>query len=794
MGLVLMFPGVALEAQRVANGTRRSRKRGRGARLLVVIGLVGTGVSGAGGSGAGAGGVGAAAAAAFAPKAVVGTGVEQTHAVATGDVDGDGDLDAVTADYVGGRVLLLRNDGATFTTVVVDEALPGAYPVHMADLDADGDVDLFAGGYLSDTLAWYDNDGAGGFTRRVVSSSTDGVHSIATADLDGDGDIDVVVANQDSQSVWWLENDGAQQFRPRELDGAAWGAKSSEIVDIDGDGDLDIVSANSATTEFAVLLNDGTQRFTKRVVDRTLTGAYDVCVGDLDGDDDPDTAIASSLTNTVAWFRNDGTGRFTRQDVDTSASGVRSVACVDLDGDGDVDLLAASPNDDTVAWYDNDGAGRFTWRPIDLAADGAYGIDAADVDGDGDLDVLAANRDADEIALYRRTGTPSPATSTIVDIAPTRILDTRAVTAVGYRGPKPAAGGVLRVQIAGRGGLPPSGVTAVVANLTITESTTTGFVQAFPTGQGTPGASSNLNVDGPGRTIAAAGIIPVGPDGSITIVNQAGGHLLVDVSGYTTLALGAVSAGRLVPTAPTRLLDTRRGLGHDGVVAAGARVRVDVRGGLGLPAGARAVVGNLTATGSVAALYVQAGPSGPLTVGAWSNLNLDGGGQTRANQVVVPLGGDGAVQFSTSAATHLVFDVTGWITGADDEPSVSGRFVPLRPARLLDTRPASAVGYTGPKPGGAALVRVAVAGRAGLPADPAALSLTVTATESAAPGYVQLAPAGQLVPAASSVVNVDRVGQTIANGSIVGSTTEGVDLHVPNGAHLVLDVSGYFTR
>ena len=735
-----------------------------------------------------------AAASTFAPRSQIGAAVDETHAVVTADFDGDGDADVAASDYRGGRVLWFRNDAQAFISLTVDTDLAGAYPLQVADLDQDGDPDLLAGGYLSDTIVWYANDGRAGFARRVLSTTADGVHSLVPGDLDRDGDMDILVANQDGHSVWWMENNGVQQFVVHEIDPAAWGAKRSELADVDGDGDIDVVSANSGTTEIALLVNDGLQRFTKRVIDNTVPGAYYVSVGDLDGDGDVDLAAASEADDTVAWYENDGRGTFTVRSVDTAADGARTVVCVDLDGDGDVDLVAASANDDTVAWYENNGRSVFTWRTLDVAADGAYGIAIADLDSDGDRDVLAALRDADEVSWYRQDALFNLAASVMVSVAPARILDTRAATAVGYRGDRPAYGSSLRVQVTGRGGVPETGVTAVAANVTVTEPTHAGFVQAYPTGSGRPGASSNLNVDQPGRTIAAASIIPLGSDGSITLLNRTGGHLIVDVTGYLRAAPSPVAAGRFVSVSPTRLLDSRFAIGHNGPQPGpDALVRVQISGRVGVPSGATAVVGNLTASGGSAPLYVQAGPAGGLARRAWSNLNLDAPAQTRANQIFVPLSDDGVIELFTTSDTHLIFDLTGWYTGDAHDVSLSGRFVPVSPTRLLDTRRESAVSYSAGKPDGIALVRISQATNAGLPADAAALSLTVTATEASDAGFVQVAPAGQLVRGASSTLNLAYAGQTIANGTSVGSNG-GVDLHVPNGAHLVVDLAGFYIR
>ena len=101
--------------------------------------------------------------------------------------------------------------------------------------------------------------------------------------------------------------------------------------------------------------------------------------------------------------------------------------------------------------------------------------------------------------------------SKFVSVAPTRVMDTR--IGLGAPNARPAPFAVVDLQVAGVGGIPLVGATAVVLNLTITGSVTAGYVQALPTGMGVLGASSNMNLDYPGQTVAALVTIPTGTGG-----------------------------------------------------------------------------------------------------------------------------------------------------------------------------------------------------------------------------------------------------------------------------------------
>ncbi|MEO5843154.1 MAG: hypothetical protein ABIQ73_17455 [Acidimicrobiales bacterium] len=338
----------------------------------------------------------------------------------------------------------------------------------------------------------------------------------------------------------------------------------------------------------------------------------------------------------------------------------------------------------------------------------------------------------------------------------------------------------------GRGGVPISGVVAVLLNVTLADAHGPGFVQVFPTGMAEIGASSSLNVEFANATTPNMVIAPLGVDGSVSIHTQGGGHLIADLFGYFVES-GSTRDGRYVPVLANRLLDTRSE--PSGKLPAGGSVRVQVTGFGGVPTGgAAAAVLNVTATQKTDAGYVQVLPTGT-AAGGYSNLNVVAN-QTVPNLVVVPVGADGSVTVFSERGTHILVDVFGYFTNEAAESSTDGLFVALSPTRLLDTR-----GAVMPAPD--SVTAVAPRGRAGVPAtNVAAVFGNLTATDSTGAGYVQVvsgttpaAPAGLW-----SNVNVDRPHQTVANAAIANLGADGaLLLYTSNAMHLIFDVSGYFT-
>jgi len=232
------------------------------------------------------------------------------------------------------------------------------------------------------------------------------------------------------------------------------------------------------------------------------------------------------------------------------------------------------------------------------------------------------------------------------------------------------------------------------------------------------------------------------------------------------------------PVPPGRLLDTRTAKQPLG---AGATATVAATGTAGVPAGAVAIVVNLTATNTGGAGYLTVFPSGGVQPST-SVLNAEGAGQTLANLTTVPVGAGGKLSIFSSVATDVVVDVFGYYSPAGS--ASAGRFVPVAPQRAFDSR-------TGGKPLGAgASARITFAGI--LPPDASAVVATMTVTEAAAAGYWTAWPSGTKQPTTSNL-NTTAPGQTIANQVIVPIASGGIDVFAQAGGHLVIDVTGYFT-
>jgi hypothetical protein len=291
-------------------------------------------------------------------------------------------------------------------------------------------------------------------------------------------------------------------------------------------------------------------------------------------------------------------------------------------------------------------------------------------------------------------------------LTPQRIYDSRAISPVNEAnpGPKPATPSqpTFDIGLLGLGGVPnrPADVLAVVVNITVTEPTRDGWLNAYGAGAAA-GPASIVNF-GTSQTVPNLSIVRPGAGGALTIklftpAANGSAHVVVDVFGWFSTSSNVDSGARLIPVAPGRLLDTRAANTPLGTAES---LELQIRGatlqnGEVIPSSADVVgvVMNVTgvndlpaSNGTFLSVVPQLAPGERPTT---SNVNL-ARNQIKPNMAIVPLGADGKVRiYNNSGSAHVVVDIAGYLISNRDPNTRAGRVVPLTsPFRVFDTREA----------------------------------------------------------------------------------------------------------
>ena len=342
---------------------------------------------------------------------------EGSRDVYAADLDGDGDIDILSAS--GNTIAWYQSNGGlpvTFTgEIIISTTASGFNSVFAADIDGDGHTDVLSAS--GNTIAWYKNDGAPlpTFTEQVISTNALRALAVFAADLDGDGDIDVLSASENDTKLAWYVNDGESppSFTERVIatDVNPFGTGSIFAIDLDGDGDIDVLAASLRGDEgvggVAWYENDGqlSPTFTKRVINSIAT--LSVYAADMDCDGNIDILSGSFSLGGIKWHENDGDSppTFTEHEIAPNrAFAPTSMFTMDMDLDGDTDVLVATFSADFV-WYDSSGGFVPTFTERELLSHNSLDISAfgADLDGDGDIDLLWAGKftgESHKIKMY----------------------------------------------------------------------------------------------------------------------------------------------------------------------------------------------------------------------------------------------------------------------------------------------------------------------------------------------------------------------------------------------------------
>ncbi len=346
----------------------------------------------------------------------------QPSALASGDLNGDGRIDMVTANFSDNTITVLLNQGqGVFQPAPGSPIGVGFSPaaVGIGNLNGDNFPDLVVVNALSNYLTVLVGNGQGGFSPGMGSPLAvgNGPRALAIADVNNDGRLDLVVGNVLDNNVTVLLNTGLGGFTAAPGSPVAVGSNPFAllVINIGGTTSPDLITANYSDSTISVLLGNGLGGFSPAPGSPIAVGAGPAALasGLLNGDTRRDLVVANSSAGTVSVLLGDGTGGFSPAPGSPLTVGTQpqALALADLTGAGVPDLVVANSGADNIGVWLGNGAGGFSAAPIAPPATGLRpdALALADYNNDGKIDIGVANGRSNSVSvLLNICGQPTP--------------------------------------------------------------------------------------------------------------------------------------------------------------------------------------------------------------------------------------------------------------------------------------------------------------------------------------------------------------------------------------------------
>jgi hypothetical protein len=333
-----------------------------------------------------------------------------TGSLALGDLNGDGNVDAVVSDPTASKLAILLGNGKGGLVPAPSVATGGTKPAGgaLADLDGDGKLDAAVANEGSNNVSVLLGDGAGGFSAAPKSRlATGGVRpvSVLTGDFNGDAKLDVAVVNTSSADVSVLLGDGKGGLTLVGQPVATGGDHPRPAVkgDFNGDGKLDVAVANGSGN-VSVLVGDGTGKLRGGGTSPFGLSPRALGAGDFNGDGRLDVAVANT-TGAVTILVGDGRGALhplPSAPVIPVGSAPASLAVADVDNDGKLDIAVANAGSGDLSVLLGNGAGGFIpapGTPVSTGGSSPSSIGLGDLNGDRRIDLAAVNASSANLSV-----------------------------------------------------------------------------------------------------------------------------------------------------------------------------------------------------------------------------------------------------------------------------------------------------------------------------------------------------------------------------------------------------------
>ena len=348
----------------------------------------------------------------FASVMTYSTGdMSRANDVAIGDLDGDGHLDIVVANYGIDNVgVLLGYGNGTFATIQTYSTGVRSRPISVtvADLNQDNQLDIIVANYDANNIGVLLGLGNGTFENQNTFpiDHYSSPYWIITGDFNNDNQLDIATAlgNEYVGVLFGYKNGN---FSKTAIYSVGFGSLPScvDIADFNNDNISDIVVTHFGTGRIVVLFGMGDERFLLGGLYSTGSGSgpYAVAVYDFNNDGRLDLAVANYQSNNIALLLGHDSEPFGSIILYGSRdiSRPHSVAIGDFNTDGRLDVVLANYGSDNVCILFGSGDGDFNSIKIIANKTGSrpYFVVATDINNDQYMDIIVSYSESDQIAI-----------------------------------------------------------------------------------------------------------------------------------------------------------------------------------------------------------------------------------------------------------------------------------------------------------------------------------------------------------------------------------------------------------
>ncbi len=321
--------------------------------------------------------------------------------IASGDLDGDSDLDIVLGNLHSHKIsVLLGNGSGAFGAATPYNTAGFVNFVALSDFNGDAKLDV-AASTTGNSVAILLGTGSGAFGSPTQVVLTTSPTAVVAEDFNGDGKVDLATPTQ-SNIVSIIVGNGNGTFGTSTEYAGGGGPTFARATDFNGDGKFDLVVSNISSNDISIMIGDGAGGFGgSRTFVMNSHSPMGLASGDFNADGKPDVVIPKHFQGRVSVLLATGAGEFAPEVTYPVASNPRDIVVDDFNGDAKLDLALATGSfaPQNVSVLLGTGTGTFAAATGFPAGNNAWAITSGDFNNDGNRDLIVANNGGNSVSL-----------------------------------------------------------------------------------------------------------------------------------------------------------------------------------------------------------------------------------------------------------------------------------------------------------------------------------------------------------------------------------------------------------